>query len=55
MGEAKRRREAREKLQKARPSGKSHFSRMFQAALELFKRKSFFTRLQEWLNARRSK
>lgn len=55
MGEAKRRREAREKLQKVRPPGKSHFSRVLQAASELFKRKSFFTRLQEWLDARRPK
>ena len=55
MGEAKRRREAREKLQKARPSGKSHFPRMFQAALRLSKLKALFDSLQEWLDARRSK
>ena len=55
MGEAKRRREAWEKLQKVRPPEKSHFPRMFQAALGLSKLKAFFTRLQEWLNARRSK
>lgn len=58
MGEAKRRREAREAREKARhirPSRKSKWLAVIRAALKKEQRKAFFANLQGWLDARRPK